>query len=270
MPELPEVETSLRGIRPHIEGQQVVDFIVRQPKLRWPVPIKFVTSTCGKTIHTAERRGKYIKLCFDHGYWLVHLGMSGSLRIIEDATQPLKHDHVDLVLSNQKILRFNDPRRFGCWLFQPGNQLHPLLQQLGPEPLTIDFNAEYLYQLAKQRKVAVKTFIMNSQVVVGVGNIYASESLFIAGIDPRRQASRISLKRYGLLVNAIKTVLKRSINQGGTTLRDFVSSDGKPGYFKQQLCVYDRAHSPCLQCKTLIKKITQQQRSTYFCPCCQK
>ena len=224
----------------------------------------------GSTIQSVGRRGKYLLLTTETGTLIIHLGMSGSLRILDNNIPAEKHDHLDIVFSNNKLLRLKDPRRFGAALWTKRDPLaHKLLASLGPEPLTNDFNSDMLHQLSRSRKVAIKTFIMNSQIVVGVGNIYASESLFMAGINPKTSAHRISLKRYQLLVEAIKQVLQDSIKQGGTSLRDFTREDGKPGYFQQTLSVYGRNDEPCIQCKTPIKQITQGQRSTFYCPTCQ-
>lgn len=270
MPELPEVETSRRGIEPHILNKKVTDIIIRQKQLRWPIPARLKSQLCGQIIRGVERRGKYILLRTDVGTAILHLGMSGSLRILPTGTPAEKHDHVDIVFT-KTLLRLRDPRRFGALLWTSGDPLqHKLLTKLGPEPLSDAFNAGYLYQLSRSRKVAIKTLIMNSQVVVGVGNIYASESLFAAGISPLRRADRISLARYQHLVNAIKDILQRAIEQGGTTLRDFTQQDGKPGYFQQTLNVYGRGKLPCPDCTAAIKQITQAQRSTFYCPHCQK
>ncbi len=270
MPELPEVETSRRGIEPHILNKKVTDVIIRQKQLRWPIPARLKTQLCGQRIRQLERRGKYILLRTDTGTAILHLGMSGSLRILPTSTPAEKHDHVDIVFG-KIALRLRDPRRFGALLWTSADPLqHKLLSRLGPEPLNDEFNAQYLYQLSRTRKVAIKTLIMNSQVVVGVGNIYASESLFEAGISPLRRADRISLPRYQRLLDAIKDILQRAIAQGGTTLRDFTQQDGKPGYFQQTLSVYGRAQKPCLHCSAAIKQITQAQRSTFYCSHCQK
>lgn len=273
MPELPEVETTCQGIKPHIINKTIIDMVVRNANLRWPIPEGFCKLTLNASINNVERRGKYIKISVgDLGYWLVHLGMSGSLRIVS-ATEPvMKHDHVDLVLDDGVILRFNDPRRFGCWLFHPGSDTEPhaLLAKLGPEPLSDEFTGLYLWQSAKNKKQSIKQFIMDSHVVVGVGNIYASESLFKCGISPKRAANRVSRERLERLVSAIKAVLAFSIKQGGTTLRDFVNSDGKPGYFQQQLQVYGREGELCHHCQSPIKKIVQSNRSTFYCSVCQK
>lgn len=270
MPELPEVETSRRGIEPHILNKKVTDVVIRQKQLRWPIPARLKTGLCEQIIRQVDRRGKYILLRTDAGTAILHLGMSGSLRILPANTPAEKHDHVDIVFG-KSVLRLRDPRRFGALLWTSAKPLqHKLLSKLGPEPLSDDFNAPYLYQLSRNRKVAIKTLIMNSQVVVGVGNIYASESLFAAGISPLRRADRISLLRYQRLLDAIKDILQRSIAQGGTTLRDFTQQDGKPGYFQQTLNVYGRAQQPCPHCSVAIKQITQAQRSTFYCPQCQK
>lgn len=297
MPELPEVETSRLGITPHIQKQKIAQIIVRNPKLRWPVPVAELEALAGQVIEKVERRGKYLKLICQTGYILIHLGMSGSLRILKghqlqvskksskrssqsksehqpehkSEYKPEKHDHIDLICENGAILRYNDPRRFGCYLFQKDNtQEHKLLAVLGPEPLSEDFTAAFFYQHSRGKKQSIKTFMMDSHIVVGVGNIYASESLFLAGIHPNASAGRVSLKRYEKLVIAIKQVLAAAIEQGGTTLKDFVGSDGKPGYFKQQLNVYGRESQPCVACSSTIKKIKQGQRSTFYCPKCQK
>ncbi|NRB37837.1 MAG: bifunctional DNA-formamidopyrimidine glycosylase/DNA-(apurinic or apyrimidinic site) lyase [Pseudomonadales bacterium] len=271
MPELPEVETSCRGIKPHIEGATLQKVTVRNAKLRWPVPVAELTALEGRTLNAVQRRGKYLKLIFDSGYILLHLGMSGNVRIVQQDEVIQKHDHIDFSFTNGNILRLNDPRRFGCCLYQADNSVeHDLLKVLGPEPLADVFNAELLYQCSRGKKQAVKTFIMDGHVVVGVGNIYAAESLFRAGINPKRAAGNISKARYIILVQVIKAVLAEAIAQGGTTLKDFVGGDGKPGYFKQELQVYGRAGEPCTICSQNIKKINQGQRSTFYCSHCQK
>lgn len=269
MPELPEVETTRRGIEPWVLGQVILDWQIRNPALRWPVDIP--QQLRGQAIQATSRRGKYILLHTEPGTLLIHLGMSGSLRVLERDTPALKHDHVDLLLANERILRLNDPRRFGSILFHPGDAVdeHPLLAHLGVEPLGNEFSGAYLHQLSRGRKVAVKNFIMDSKVVVGVGNIYAAESLFSAGLRPTTAAGRVPLRVYERLAQAIVTVLSRSLRQGGTTLRDFVGSDGNPGYFKQQLNVYGRQDLPCRVCATRLKLKTLGQRSTVFCPKCQ-
>ncbi|HEY9032857.1 MAG TPA: bifunctional DNA-formamidopyrimidine glycosylase/DNA-(apurinic or apyrimidinic site) lyase [Pseudomonadales bacterium] len=270
MPELPEVETSRRGIEPHILHQQVTAVQLRQKQLRWPIPTKIKSLLPGQRINSVERRAKYLLLGTELGTLIIHLGMSGSLRILDENTPHQKHDHVDIVFGNHKILRLRDPRRFGAvlWTSRPVER-HKLIKELGPEPLSDAFNGDYLQQLARGRKVSIKSFIMNSHVVVGVGNIYASEALFLAGINPKRSASRISLARYRLLAECIRDVLARAIEQGGTTLRDFTGEDGKPGYFQQTLNVYGRAGMPCRQCRLPIKQIRQQQRSSFYCAHCQ-
>jgi formamidopyrimidine-DNA glycosylase len=270
MPELPEVETTLRGIEPHLLNQQVARIIVRNPRLRWPVPAD-VSKAEGQTITSLDRRGKYLLLKLRQGGLIIHLGMSGSLRILQDPRPPEKHDHVDVELQNGVCLRFNDPRRFGAFLWVDGEMWsHELLRDLGPEPLSGEFTPDYLYQRSRNRSVAIKNFIMNGHIVVGVGNIYASEALFMAGIHPQRAAGRVSRQRYEGLVAAICDVLDRAIRRGGTTLRDFVNSDGAPGYFAQELLVYDRAGSDCFQCGSAIKQKVIGQRSSYYCPACQR
>ncbi len=270
MPELPEVETSRRGIEPHILGQTIEQVVIRQKKLRWPIPANIKQKLPGQLINSVGRRGKYLLLETDVGTLIIHLGMSGSLRIVERNTEADKHDHFDLQFDNGKVLRLRDPRRFGAVLFTGKAVLqHKLLCELGPEPLDDTFNGDYLFQHSRKRKVAIKTFIMDSHVVVGVGNIYANEALYMAGINPRRLASRISLQRYQVLARCIKDVLSAAIEQGGTTLRDFTQQDGKPGYFKQTLNVYGRASLPCPGCQQPIKQIRQGQRSTFYCVHCQ-
>lgn len=271
MPELPEVETTRRGIEPYVSGQRIEKMIVRERRLRWPVQKGLEQQLCGQRIDKVSRRGKYLLLHAKTGTLIIHLGMSGSLRILPSATAPQKHDHVDIVLSNQQCLRLRDPRRFGCVFWTTTDPLqHDLLKNLGPEPLSEEFDTEYLYTTSRKRKVAIKQFIMNSHIVVGVGNIYANEALFLAGIRPGLAAGRITKPRYHQLVDAIKSVLKNAIKQGGTTLRDFTASDGNPGYFQLQLNVYGRGGEPCHRCGTFIKSLHQGQRATYYCPQCQK
>jgi len=269
MPELPEVETTLRGIEPHLLNQRIARIIVRDPRLRWPVPVE-VRKAEGQQFVRLDRRGKYLLLKLEQGGLIIHLGMSGSLRILQDQLAPEKHDHVDVELENGVCLRFNDPRRFGAFLWVDGEmESHELLRDLGPEPLSTEFTTDYLYKRSRGRRVAIKNFIMNGHIVVGVGNIYASEALFMAGIHPQRAAGRVSQQRYEGLVAAIRDVLDRAIKQGGTTLRDFVNSDGAPGYFAQELLVYDRADSDCFQCGAPIRQKVIGQRSSYYCPACQ-
>ncbi|MDY6921416.1 MAG: bifunctional DNA-formamidopyrimidine glycosylase/DNA-(apurinic or apyrimidinic site) lyase [Pseudomonadota bacterium] len=269
MPELPEVETTRRGIEPHLVGKRVKALHVRQPQLRWPVP-PAIHQAEGRKLKALTRRGKYLLFHFSNGTIIAHLGMSGSMRIAAAGEPPLFHDHVDLECSDGTLLRFCDPRRFGAWLWTDQDPArHPLLANLGPEPLTDAFNGDYLLARSRGRKSSVKSFIMDSQVVVGVGNIYANEALFLAGIHPKRAAGRISGARYDKLVAAIKTVLAASIEMGGTTLRDFVGGDGKPGYFRQTLRVYGRGGQPCRQCQTPLREIRLGQRATVFCKLCQ-
>lgn len=271
MPELPEVETTSRGIAPHITQQRISSIKVRNPRLRWPVPEEALQALVGQRLDKVERRAKYLLLHFQSGYILLHLGMSGNLRIVDQQQAASKHDHVDIGFANGKTLRLNDPRRFGCCLYQPHEAgEHPLLANLGPEPLSEAFNTDYLYQLSRGKKQAVKVWIMSNPTVVGVGNIYAAESLFKAGIHPKRAAGNISRLRYEKLVIAIKETLEQAIIQGGTTLRDFVNSEGKPGYFQQTLQVYGREGQNCYQCGTIIRSIKLAQRSTYYCSQCQK
>jgi formamidopyrimidine-DNA glycosylase len=277
MPELPEVETTLRGLSPHLSGQRIKQVIIRNPNLRWPVPPNLPAILHGQTIRKLSRRAKYLLLECDSGTLILHLGMSGSLRVVPTITPAEKHDHFDLVLSNGKLMRLRDPRRFGAVLWHPeptGNKReaaqHSLLASLGPEPLLEDFNAQYLYQATRKRSAAIKLVIMDSHVVVGVGNIYASESLFYAGIRPQLHANKLSLPRCTRLVQTIRDTLSASIAQGGSTLRDFTDSDGKPGYFQQNYAVYSRTGAPCRVCGSAIKQITQGQRSTFYCPVCQK
>lgn len=270
MPELPEVETTRRGILPHLQGQRIAGVVVRQPRLRWPVPPGLSRHLTGQVIGEVQRRAKYLLLPIGQGTLIWHLGMSGSLRVLPPATPLLTHDHIDLQLASGSVLRFNDPRRFGCVLWTTDDPSgHKLLKSLGPEPLTEDFDVDYLAARARGRSVAIKQFIMDAKVVVGVGNIYASEALFRAGIRPTRAAGRIRRVELEQLVIAIRTVLGEAIAVGGTTLRDYVSPDGTPGYFRQQLFVYERAGEACRRCGTAVRQRVQGQRSTYFCPTCQ-
>jgi formamidopyrimidine-DNA glycosylase len=270
MPELPEVETTRRGIEPHILKQDIKAVTIRQPSLRWPVSAELSSELPGQRILSVTRRGKYLLLQTRAGYTLIHLGMSGSLRIAGKNDEIKKHDHVDIMMKNGVILRYHDPRRFGCLLWAGQEPFkHVLLEHLGPEPLETALSAAYLHQLSRGRKTPVKTFIMDSQVVVGVGNIYANEALFAAGISPRRKAGTVSLAAYERLVLAIKQILQQAIQQGGTTLRDFVGGDGKPGYFKQSLSVYGRGGEPCVNCHKPLREIRLGQRTTVYCAHCQ-
>jgi len=271
MPELPEVETTRRGIAPHIEDRTIKTVQIRDGRLRWPVASDLPSILTGQRIQTVARRGKYLLLETASGVLLVHLGMSGSLRIVDNGLFAGKHDHVDIIFGNDTVLRFNDPRRFGSILWVTGGAAeHPLLKDLGPEPLSDSFNGKLLHSLAKNRKTPVKSFIMDSHVVVGVGNIYANEALFMAGILPSRQAGKISLVRYQQLADCIRVVLQQAIEQGGTTLRDFVNEAGKPGYFQQQLKVYGRGGLPCLHCGQTLTEIRIANRATVFCRACQR
>lgn len=270
MPELPEVETTRRGIAPHCEGQTIDRIAVRNGNLRWPVPGDIASKMEGQVIRTVDRRAKYLFLNLDNGTAIIHLGMSGSLRIITNQAPAMKHDHIELVLQSGVIVRLNDPRRFGCWLWSDSAATHPLIANLGPEPLSSKFNARQLFTLSRKKNTPVKSFIMDNHVVVGVGNIYANEALFKAGIHPKRKAGRISLDRYTRFVEAIKETLSAAILMGGTTLRDFVNSDGKPGYFAQSLLVYGRAGEPCTECETPLKEIRMSGRSTIYCTRCQR
>lgn len=271
MPELPEVETTLRGILPHLCGQGVVALRLRQPALRWPVPGELVQLLPGQRIRGGRRRGKYLLLALDHGHLLLHLGMSGSLRIVPATAVAGVHDHFDLVLESGALLRFTDPRRFGSlhWV-QGAPEDHPLLRHLGPEPLEDEFGADYLFQRSRGRRVPIKSFLMDSRVVVGIGNIYANETLYLAGVYPLRAAGRISRARYARIVTAAKGVLGAAVAQGGTTLRDFVGGDGKPGYFRQRLGVYGRGGLPCHHCARPLRELRLAQRTTVYCPGCQR
>ena len=270
MPELPEVEVCRLGITPHLQQQTVADVIVRNAQLRWPIPAE-VSTIVGKTINTIERRAKYLLLRFDSGTLLLHLGMSGTVRVIDKDTEIAKHDHFDLVLANDKALRLNDPRRFGAvlWLAEHQDE-QGLLTKLGPEPLSDEFASGYLFEKAKNRKVPIKTFLMNNHIVVGVGNIYANEALFKAGILPTAPVGSISCQRLDKLTEIIKEVLAAAIKQGGTTLKDFTQADGRPGYFAQSLLVYGRVGQACTHCETPLEEIRQANRSSVFCPVCQQ
>ena len=271
MPELPEVEITLRGIQPHLTGITIREIVVREARLREPVSPTLADCT-GLRILGLKRRAKYI-ICqlSDHSHWLIHLGMSGNLRIIKPSEPFKKHDHLAITLSNGLQLRFHDPRRFGMFSHITGDPAnHKLLSGLGPEPLSPEFTPEVLTQAFRTRNSPVKTVIMDAKVVVGVGNIYASEALFHAGIRPQTPAAKLSKPRIAKLTGAIRTVIENSISQGGTTLRDFLHSDGSPGYFRQSLSVYGRAGEPCRVCGTIIKQAVLGQRSTFWCPTCQR
>ena len=271
MPELPEVETTRRGVAPRLRGTRVRRLIVRERRLRRPVAAGLGAALRGQTLREVGRRGKYLLFRFDHGCLLWHLGMSGSMRIRRGPGEPGRHDHVDLLMEDDTCLRFRDPRRFGALHYTVAPpERHALLRGLGPEPLSADLTADYLYRRSRGRRRNVKTFIMDSRVVVGVGNIYASESLFASGIHPRRRAGRVSRERYARLAAAIQSVLARAVAMGGTTLRDFVGGDGQPGYFRHKLAVYGRAGEPCRGCGHAIRCLRLGQRSSYYCGRCQR
>ena len=289
MPELPEVETTRRGLAPHVEGRRVAAVTLRRPDLRWPIPPEVAGLLPGQRITAVRRRAKYLLFDTDAGSALLHLGMSGSLRVLPADTPPRAHDHVDIALDAAgrrpgRILRFNDPRRFGCLLWQPRGEVHPLLRDLGPEPLPdaggpgrgdaasdrAMFNGDYLFALSRGRKAPVKTFLMDQRVVVGVGNIYAAEALFAAGVSPLRAAGKVARERYLQLAAAIKDILGYAIQRGGTTLRDFISPDGAPGYFEQELSAYGRGGEPCPRCGRALKQASIGQRTTVWCGHCQR
>jgi formamidopyrimidine-DNA glycosylase len=270
VPELPEVETTRRGIEPHVVGRRIQRLVVHERRLRWPIDVETSATFIGCTIRRAGRRAKYLLLETDVGTLILHLGMSGSLRVLPASTPRITHDHVDIELDSGQTLRFNDPRRFGSLLFAADATAHPLLKGLAPEPLEDDFDGEYLWKITRRRKVAIKQLIMNARLVVGVGNIYASEALFRARIRPRRQARSLTRQDCTRLARAIKATLTMAVKVGGTTLRDYVGADGNPGYFRQKLYVYERAGKPCRVCGHTVRQFTQGQRSTYWCSCCQK
>ena len=272
MPELPEVETTRRGILPYLHGRRIRGVEVREPRLRWPVPPGLAALVSGEKVDSVERRGKYLLLRLGKGTLLIHLGMSGSLRVLTaPAASPRKHDHIDLLLEDGRLLRYHDPRRFGAFLWLEGDPArHPLLAGLGPEPLGVGFDGDYLFRLSRGRRTSVKQFLMDGHVVVGVGNIYANEALYLAGIDPRRRAGRVAAVRYARLAAAVREVLEGAIAQGGTTLRDYVNGNGAPGYFALSLNVYGRAGQPCPGCGEAIRQVRSAQRSTFYCPRCQR
>ncbi len=270
MPELPEVETTVNGIRPYLEGQTLARLVVRERRLRWLIPVGLEQSVSGKKMAKIERKGKYILIHLDVGGLIIHLGMSGSMRVLRLPMVASKHDHFDLINESGQIIRYRDPRKFGCLLYALNLYSHPRLQALGVEPLTRDFSGNLLYRLAKTKKVPVKTLIMDGRIVVGVGNIYASEALFDAGVHPLRKCCRISLLRYTRLVASIQKILQQAIKKGGTTLQDFVGADGMPGYFEQKLTVYGREGAHCRRCRSPIKRMVIAQRATFYCPKCQR
>lgn len=273
MPELPEVEVTRRGVAPHLEGRVVTDVVLRHSGLRWPFPDQLARLLCGHTIRFTGRRGKYLLIGFDHGTLIVHLGMSGHLRVLPAGTPPQKHDHFDLEVGGQ-VLRMTDPRRFGAVLWHGAEDgdisEHMLLRGLGVEPLEDAFSASILYRMTRNRTAPIKQVLLAGDIVVGVGNIYASESLFKAGINPKTPAYRIGLVRYEKLAQAIRETLAAAIEQGGSTLRDFMAADGQPGYFQQSYFVYDRAGEPCRICGAPVRQLRQGQRSTFYCVNCQK
>lgn len=270
MPELPEVETTRRGITPYILSRRITDVVVREARLRWPVPTKLGEIIGGQSVQHVKRRSKYLLLQTESGCLILHLGMSGSIKIVPLGTPPQKHDHVDICFAGGTAMRLRDPRRFGAilWTDDPVES-HPLLRNLGPEPLSKSFTGKYLWGRSRGKRASIKAMLMDAQIVVGVGNIYANESLFRAGIDPRRPARRIALARYCRLVDCVRDVLIEAIEAGGTTLRDFVREDGTPGYFRLTHKVYGRSGEPCLNCGEYIRKVSLAQRSTFFCINCQ-
>ncbi len=270
MPELPEVETTARGIKPYVLGNTISDVIIRDGRLRWPVPLELASHVVGQPVRKVWRRAKYLLLDVSCGSVIIHLGMSGSLRVLPKNAPLRPHDRVEFVFEDDACLRLHDPRRFGCVLWAAGDaSRHPRLAPLGVEPLSDQFDGGYLYGVARGRKTAVKNFIMDSRIVVGVGNIYASEALFLSGVHPARAAGRVSLRRCERVCMAIKQTLQKAITAGGTTLRDFYNSAGKPGYFALSLNVYGREGEPCPHCNVSIRRRLIGQRSTFYCPQCQ-
>ena len=275
MPELPEVETTRAGLAPHLEGRRVRAVVLRRPDLRWPIPPEVAERLPGQRIAAVRRRAKYLLLDTDAGSALLHLGMSGSLRVLPAATPVREHDHVDFALQGAsgtpgRVLRFNDPRRFGCLLWQPPGETHALLRELGPEPLSEAFDGDYLFARSRGRSAPVKAFLMDQKVVVGVGNIYAAEALFAAGISPLRAAGKVSRERYAALAGEVKRILAHAIARGGTTLRDFLAPDGAPGYFEQELAAYGRGGEPCPRCGRPLKQAMVGQRASVWCARCQR
>ena len=270
MPELPEVETICQGLRPHVKQRTIIKVVVRNSRLRWPIVNKLPALLKNQHITTIDRRAKYLLFNLDSGTLIVHLGMSGTLHLVDSNKPIIKHDHVDIVLNNNQIIRYNDPRRFGAILWtEQAIAEHPLLSKLGPEPLTHKFTGKILFNAAQKRRIPVKAFIMDNKVVVGVGNIYATEALFKVGIHPAKAANTIDLDKYLALAKEIKITLKKAIAKGGTTLKDFSNINGAPGYFAQTLQVYGRAQQPCLNCKTLLSSVIIAQRTSVFCSNCQ-
>lgn len=270
MPELPEVETVLRGLAPHLGGRRLSGAVIRDGRLRWPVPPDLDARVAGRLILELRRRGKYLLLRLDDGWLICHLGMSGNLRLLPADTPLRKHDHIDLPLDDGRVLRYHDPRRFGALLWAVDPYKHPLIASLGVEPLSDDFDGARLHALCGKRSSAIKQVIMDAHLLVGVGNIYANEALFQAGIDPRVVAGGLSRPRCERLAGAIKEILDKAIAAGGSTLRDFVDSHGSPGWFQQTYRVYGRAGQACAVCGSGIRLLRQAARATYFCPTCQR
>jgi formamidopyrimidine-DNA glycosylase len=271
MPELPEVETTRRGLEPSLVARRIESFIVRDARLRWPVPADLPVQLAGKIIERLRRRGKYLVMDLNAGALIVHLGMSGALRLLPAASPPGKHDHLDWKLEGERILRYTDPRRFGSVHYVTGDPLaHALLAALGPEPFAPEFSAEYLHRLSRKRDVSIKEFLMTGRIVAGVGNIYANEALFHAGIDPRIQAGKIGRERFRRLVESVRATLQAALNAGGSSLRDWSKADGTSGYFQQQYFVYGRCGEPCRRCGKRLREVRQGQRASFFCPTCQK
>ncbi len=270
MPELPEVETTRRGLVPLLCGARITALVVRDRRLRWPIAPALEALLPGRTITRIDRRGKYLLLDLGEGSLIIHLGMSGSLQMVAASKPPGPWDPFDIVVAGGQCLRMRDPRRFGALLYSDDLSRHPLLRQLGPEPLEAEFSGAHLYRRARGRRIAIRDFLLNGQIVAGIGNIYANEALFSAGIHPGRAAGRISQTRYEALAAAIVAVLNRALAVGGTTLKDFSGSDGRPGYFQQQLQVYGRTGEPCPGCGTPIVRLSHLARSGYYCPHCQR
>jgi len=275
VPELPEVETTRAGLAPHLVGRRVHAVTLRRPDLRWPMPPEVSDLLPGRRIDAVRRRAKYLLLDTAAGSALLHLGMSGSLRVLPASTPVRAHDHVDIVLDgatphSRRVLRFNDPRRFGCLLWQPAGETHELLRDLGPEPLSDDFDGDYLFTRSRGRSAPVKAFLMDQRIVVGVGNIYVAEALFAAGISPLRAAGKVSRERYAALAAEVRRILDHAIRRGGTTLRDFIAPDGAPGYFEQELSAYGRGGEPCPRCGRPLRQATIAQRATVWCGRCQR
>ena len=269
MPELPEVETTRRGLEPLIVDRKIISTHIYNKNLRWEIPSYLIDKLKQKTFKKISRRAKYLLIDFENGQLVIHLGMSRSLSVVSSIEPLKKHHHFEIKLDNLSSIRFHDPRRFGSILWQDNTSQLKLLRDLGPEPLSYEFNNDLLYEASIGKSRNIKTFIMDSKVVVGVGNIYASESLFLAGISPKRISGKTSKNRYKILTKSIKKILADAINNGGTTLNDFSNVDGSPGYFSQVLSVYDRENMPCVRCNAKIKRIVQNQRATYYCPKCQ-